>query len=291
MNETGCDTLFTLVEDTCQAPEMLALPDTPDVAPLPADYRLKFFHEETLPHTEVATHQMGIPEKPLEGELWRNDWLTSLVLISLVTLCLVLRNSGKQLWNETKVFLYAPRGHNEMAVENLALGRLTIYFFVFLLSLTLSCAVVWFMEQTDSTNAALNHPYLLLSLYTLGGLLCIALRYHLYNFINWIFFDKAKSFTWRLSYSFLLSVEATLMFPAVFSSIYFSLSPQYVVWIVLSIIIFIKILLLFKAHQIFFQDFYGTFHLIVYLCTLETAPLLMITTILAWLTEILKVFI
>ena len=289
MNQLRCDTLFAAEADTMTVPEALARPDSDQHVEIPKAYRMGYFQDNPLLHPEVAGHRVGIAVEPLEGQLWRNDWLTSLVLVCLIGLILVLHRNGKQLLTEAKHFLFTPHGHNAPSDADLSIGRAATLFFIFLLSLMAAFCVVWFMQETSPERPEMRFPYLLLGLCTVGGLLCIWLRYTLYRFINWVFFDKAKSFTWKRDYLFLLSVEAIMLFPTILMSVYFSFPPKNVFWTVIFIVIFIKFLLLLRGRQTFFRNFYGLFHLIVYLCTLETIPLLVVVRILVRTTESLNV--
>lgn len=111
----------------------------------------------------------------------------------------------------------------------------------------------------------------------------------LYTFINWIFFDKDSHLLWMDTYSFLLIVESILMYGIIVIGVYFGLMPKNIFYAALSVIIAIKSLLLYKAHQIFFPEIHGSLHLFVYFCTLELVPLLAIARILMWITDLLIV--
>ncbi len=91
------------------------------------------------------------------------------------------------------------------------------------------------------------------------------------------------------TYSFLLIVESILMYGIIVIGVYFGLMPKNIFYAALSVIIAIKSLLLYKAHQIFFPEIHGSLHLFVYFCTLELVPLLAIARILMWITDLLIV--
>ena len=284
MNEEPCDTIQSITADTLAVPEMLARQDSVETVELTKVYRMGYFQDNPLLHPEVKGHQVGIAVKPLEDQLWRNDWMTSLVLLCFVLLILVLRRSGRHLWNKSKQFLFTPRGHNELAEAETSVSSFTTFFLSFLLSLMVAFLVLWYLQQTQPAHLALRFPYVTLGICTAVSLLCLLLRYNLYRFVNWVFFDKGKYLTWNKDYKFLLSVESILIFPAVIMSIYLEFSLSEVFRILLTIVIVVKILLFLKAYQTFFKEFHGIFHIIVYLCTLETVPVLAVFGILSQLS-------
>ena len=285
MTPLACDTLTARQPDSLCVPELLARPDSDRTIVLPQVGHMGYFQDNPLLHPEVTGHRVGIAVSPLEGRLWRGDWVTSLVLVALVMLLLVLRRSGRQLLTQARVFLFTPHGHNTTVDAETDIDRPTTLFFSLLLSLMAAFAAVWLLEELRPAHPALRWPYALIGLFTAGGLLCLGLRFQLYRFVNWVFFGKEKSFTWKHSCLFLISLESLLVFPAVMVAIYFSFPPQHVIWMLSGIVVFVKFLLFLKARQIFFGNFYGLFHLIVYLCTLEAAPLLVVVNILVKVTE------
>ena len=109
------------------------------------------------------------------------------------------------------------------------------------------------------------------------------------NFVNWIFFRREKIFTWQRSYTFLVSVESVIFLIFALVVVYLPIPINIIRIIALVIVVFFEIMLLFKTNQIFFPKMYGTLHLIVYFCTLELMPLLVLVQFLAyagWLLEI-----
>ena len=98
---------------------------------------------------------------------------------------------------------------------------------------------------------------------------------------NYIF-RRGKIFTWKRVYTFLLAAEAMLFLVLALVVMYLPVTSSEVQLLVLIPIIFVKIVLLFKTYQIFFPKMYGTLHLIVYFCTLELIPLLVLQQVLTY---------
>lgn len=119
-------------------------------------------------------------------------------------------------------------------------------------------------------------PLLLLGIY-IG--LCLAyflLKWILYLFLGWVFFDKNRTSIWLESYSTLIYYVGFTLFPFVLFLIYFDLSLTNLIVIGLFILIFTKILMFYKWIKLFFHQIGTVFLLILYFCALEIIPCLLL---------------
>ncbi|MBR3858057.1 MAG: DUF4271 domain-containing protein, partial [Bacteroidaceae bacterium] len=96
------------------------------------------------------------------------------------------------------------------------------------------------------------------------------------------FFRKEKIFTMNRTYTFIYVVEALLVLVLAMAVVYMPVPHEEVLISSLCLVLFVKLLLLFKTYQIFFPKMYGTLHLIVYFCTLELIPLLVLQQVLTY---------
>lgn len=103
----------------------------------------------------------------------------------------------------------------------------------------------------------------------------------IYNFVNWVFFDKASREIWRKAYSYILALETLLFLPIILLSIYTNILREISIYAILTVVILTRILLFYKTYHIFFGKIYGILHLFVYLCTLEAMPLLVLLKVLS----------
>lgn len=100
----------------------------------------------------------------------------------------------------------------------------------------------------------------------------MVVKYLLYRIVNWTFFDKATRSRWKVTATFLYSIEGVVFFVYLW---YVLLSPSREMgsW-GLFVFLFVKMVLFYKAFSIFFARFQGILHFIVYLCALEIMPVL-----------------
>ena len=116
------------------------------------------------------------------------------------------------------------------------------------------------------------HPSVLLGIYIGVCVSYLFLKWLLYSFLGWIFFDENKTSIWMESYFALLYYLGFALFPFALFMVYFDLSPGLVLLIGLILGVFIKILMLYKWIKLFCHHLHGYLLLIVYFCALEIMP-------------------
>ena len=113
---------------------------------------------------------------------------------------------------------------------------------------------------------------LLLGIYVGFCLVYFLLKWLLYMFLGWTFFDKNRTNMWLESYSSLIYYVGFALFPFVLFLVYFDLSFINLIIIGSIILIFTKILMFYKWIKLFFHQFGDLFLLILYFCALEIVP-------------------
>lgn len=133
-----------------------------------------------------------------------------------------------------------------------------------------------FFHDTSPTLMNQVSPLLLLGIYVGFCLAYFLLKWLIYMFLGWTFFDKNKTNIWLESYSALIYYVGFALFPFVLFLVYFDLSLTNLVIIGSIILIFTKILMFYKWIKLFFHQFSGLFLLILYFCALEILPCLLL---------------
>ena len=150
-----------------------------------------------------------------------------------------------------------------------------IRYFTILTGISCVLCGIWFFHYFTSTNIPLSHQVsheILLSIYTILIALLYCCKYTLYRFINWIFFDKEQNDSWTTSYFDLIIATGFLLFPTILLIVFFNLSFFLAQTLVLATLLITKLLLFYKCIRNFFNHFHGILHLILYFCTLEIVP-------------------
>lgn len=152
------------------------------------------------------------------------------------------------------------------------------YLLVLVLQTCVLSGITFLNYFHDTCPALMDHvsSLLLLGIYVGFCLAYFLLKWLLYMFLGWTFFDKNKTNIWLESYSALIYYIGFALFPFVLFLVYFDLSLTNLVIIGSIILIFTKILMFYKWIKLFFHQFSGLFLLILYFCALEIVPCLLL---------------
>ena len=152
------------------------------------------------------------------------------------------------------------------------------YLLVLVLQTCVLSGITFLNYFHDTCPALMDHvsSLLLLGIYVGFCLAYFLLKWLLYMFLGWTFFDKNKTNIWLESYSALIYYVGFALFPFVLFLVYFDLSLTNLVIIGSIILIFTKILMFYKWIKLFFHQFSGLFLLILYFCALEIVRCLLL---------------
>ena len=152
------------------------------------------------------------------------------------------------------------------------------YLLVLVLQTCVLSGITFLNYFHDTCPALMDHvsSLLLLGIYVGFCLAYFLLKWLLYMFLWWTFFDKNKTNIWLESYSALIYYVGFALFPFVLFLVYFDLSLTNLVIIGSIILIFTKILMFYKWIKLFFHQFGALFLLILYFCALEIVPCLLL---------------
>ncbi len=129
----------------------------------------------------------------------------------------------------------------------------------------------------------------MIGIYTATFMVYFLAKAWLYDIVNWVFFDDKKKQQWHDTFILFTALEGTLLIPPVLLLAYFSLSVQSGIIYTAFVVIFIKILSLFKAYIIFFEQKSRFLQFFLYFCALEIMPLFYIGGILSLINSYLKI--
>ncbi|MBO4839988.1 MAG: DUF4271 domain-containing protein [Bacteroidaceae bacterium] len=277
MTELPCDTISLLAADTVATQE-----ETP--APFYED--MGFFQGDSLMHPEIKMGQTGFEGILRPYQLWRDDWVTLFVVVCFVLLVLAQKKIRSYVVTQAKEFFFPSKNITRKEKVNNNSERFIPLLLMLIISIMGGLGVYMYTQSLQHLFLGQKSPYLMIGIYTGIWVAYFILKKILSSFVNWIFFDKKKIGIWKKSNFFLFSVETLLIFPIIIITIYLNLPPYIPLWITLIIALLIKILHLYKTFLIFFPKIYGTLHLIVYFCTLEIMPLLVVFMALKRVTNV-----
>ncbi len=273
--------------DTLNIPGLVGRNPYASLDSLPVAYRQGYFANDSLLHPELQVHPTGYVADPLPYRLWSDDWVTGTLLIVFLIGVFLIHRSRKFFLLQAKNFFFPTNEMKNASPIETSIGGDTNFLTTLLLSIMGALVAFGYIQYEYGIFLGTLSPYVLLGLFVAGWLLYFFFRRMIYSFVNWIFFNKEQRRFFNEAYSFLLSLEAILIFPAILVAVYFNIPPLYCLFGTLSLVILVKLLLAYKSYFIFFKNLFGSFHLIVYLCALEVAPLVIIWKILMRTVDIL----
>ena len=195
----------------------------------------------------------------------RSDWMVTCVLfLCFILVSYVLAHGKKHLEQQFKNFALS----NDTTASDV---RYTLVLILQTCILSGFCVYDYFSDHDLLLFRTVSHC-LLLSIYIGYVVFFFVIKWLLYSFVNWIFFNKTRNIIWLESYFNVVIGAGFLLFPIVLLIVYFDLSPQIAPYFIGFVIIIAKILLFYKCFSNFFNKFYGAFHLILYFCALEILP-------------------
>ena len=165
------------------------------------------------------------------------------------------------------------------------------YLLVLVLQTCVLSGITFLNYFHDTCPALMDHvsSLLLLGIYVGFCLAYFLLKWLLYMFLGWTFFDKNKTNIWLESYSALIYYVGFALFPFVLFLVYFDLSLTNLVIIGSIILIFTKILMFYKWIKLFCYNLFGSLLLILYFCALEIMPCMMLYSGLVQLNDYLTI--
>ncbi len=206
----------------------------------------------------------------------RSDWtVTGVLFLCFILLSYVLANGRKHLLQQARNFTTSKERASLFDDTTPSDIRYTVALLFLTCILAGFCVYDYFSDHNALLFRVLPHE-LLLGIYMACMFLAFGLKWFLYSFVNWTFFDTSKNVIWMDAYFTVVMGAGFLLFPVVLLIVYFDLSTQITLFVVGFVIIFAKILLLYKCIHNFFNKIHGVFHFILYFCAVEIIPVFLL---------------
>lgn len=229
-----------------------------------------------LHYGEITSYYpAGMAGEPLPYCFRTDDIVTSFLLLSFFLVAFVTAYSRRFLSAALKDFFQKGSRSERLTTQedNSLRGK---FFLVFQTSFLLGILFYDYAVERLPEACGKVSPY-----YILGGavLLCIAcywLKMLLQRFVGNVFFDAASNRRWTDAANLCIFLTGIFLFPLVLLVVYFDLDFALAQTSFLFTFLFIETLLAYKCFCIFFGYAFGWVHLILYFCTLEIAPLVIL---------------
>ncbi|MCQ2128824.1 MAG: DUF4271 domain-containing protein [Bacteroidaceae bacterium] len=202
-----------------------------------------------------------IDVQPIPYSLHNDPLVTSLLLVSFIIVALAFGTTRDYLSREVKSFLYTKdysSFYNSSAEVN------------FLLLLCIQSIIMFALSA-----------YIILgkgSVWAMLGIVAayIFAKYLLYYIVNSTFFERRDVSNWDHVFTMITVIEGIVFLPIILLQVYVGWPVKITIICLAATIILTKILTIFKSFFIFFSRFGGFLQIILYFCTLEVIPCLIL---------------
>ena len=223
-------------------------------------------------------HADGVQGVPSPYAVSNDNTVTALLLGCFVMAMIAFAVSRNFIEKQIKSFFHVAR-RKEVVTETAYEVRFQIFLIV---QTSLLLSILYYFFAHGSGRGGLESES---QLSVIGCFFGIFMGYFLiknllYKLVNWVFFDSKSNGQWGRTWLFLSSLEGVLLFPLVLLQIYFSLSLQAAFVYALIVVLFVKMLTLYKGYAIFFKRRAVSLQIILYFCALELMPMMVLWGIL-----------
>lgn len=235
------------------------------------NYKNPYFFQDSLMTAKPGKDRFGVAADPVPYSISGDNVITGLLILCFILAAISFSRSRRFIARQAKKFFYTPNERTTAITETTN----EIRFQVFLVALTCllgSIIVFFYTIENVSDTFVLSSQYQLIAIYFGIFVAYFVVKFILYQFVNWVFFDRRRNERWIKAQLFISAMEGMMFFPLVLLMIYFDLSIRTTVIVALSIIILVKLLSFYKCYIIFFRRLGGFLQIILYFCALELIP-------------------
>ena len=217
----------------------------------------------------------GIPGIEIPYSPQTDNFLASVLLLCFLISAFTLAHSHKYLLLQLKWFVFHKERISIFASSTVTDMR---YLMLLILQTCILVGIYLFNFSCDMYPILpeIQPAYKVVGVYIGACIAYFLLKWLVYSFVGWMFFDKNRTSVWMESYSSLVYLSGFILFPFVLLLIYFDFQLKTLVIIGLILLFAAKILMFYKWIKLFSNTLSDFFLLILYFCALEIVPCLIV---------------
>ena len=204
--------------------------------------------------------------------LLRSDWFITGILFLCIIVISYIASQGKKHLQQQLKSIFTTRERANLFDD--ATGSDIRYTFALIINTCIMLGICTYHYVINFTPQLLSSESssFLLGFFIFLSILYMIIKWSIYKTINWIFFEKARNLSWMVSYFNVIVWLGLILLPVILLTVYFDLTASNSFLFMALAIISAKILLFWKCFNNFFGKIHGILHLIMYFCTLEILP-------------------
>ncbi|SHF10948.1 protein of unknown function [Bacteroides luti] len=245
------------------------------VASMPLFYKNHFIPGDSIKWTSLGHQPSGFSGIAIPYRLRTDDVITGLLLLCFIITAYVFAFGKKSLIEQAKS-LFSRKDQSDPFGRGTASELRHRIMLRIQTCILLGIFIFNYFHDYNPSQFERSSIYILLGTYTAVCVTYYALKWIIYKFLGWIFFDKNITSSWLESYSTIINYLGICTFPLILLMVYSELSASTILIIGFILIIIAKILMFCKWLKLFFSNLYGLLYLIVYFCALEILPCILL---------------
>lgn len=229
-----------------------------------------------------AGQPWGVEGREMPDTAHRSETISVGLLLCFLLLCFLRLSYRGSVRTAISDFFISSNVKDSVAISTNQEWRRIIVALFFSLQGALTTMMV---AQAYGCTPLINAHWAYVGIFGAAFFLLVLVRQGLSHFVHSIFLTHEYQRRWRNTYAFIFTAESILIYPFLLLFVYLQIDLKITALGILLLLLFVKILLLFRCFSAFFGKKHGSLLLFVYFCTLEAAPLLVLWTV---LTEIIQ---
>lgn len=211
--------------------------------------------------------------RPMHHSFMQSPWAMGGVLLAFIMLTCLIAWYKKYLQEQIRDFFMPTNNQQGLTAVKTPAERYAPFLMVVTSCLNSGLMLFGFIDQWFDLDLGILHHTVVLCLCLAVFTAYNLVRWMLYSFINWIFFNTHKRKSWKEGFSLLSVLESIALLPILIVCINLGWDAEKMTILIVATFTILRILLLYHSYRIFFPKMYGILHLFAYLCTLESVPL------------------
>lgn len=210
---------------------------------------------------------------PFSDSLHTEVWIFLFLALLLLFVVLAVLFSSSSLLEFITVF-FNPENRGASPFSSTVLYSVSRFLFLVFFAGLMSLLACLYFNPSDEAQIFCSR-YLL---YFVATVLFLIIKWFLFNFIAFVFFNSTATVKIAKELYFnLLSLLGLFLYPFLLFYAYSSFfTREMLLVVVITLLVFALIFWAFRLFQIFFSKVLDSFYILLYLCTLEILPLLLL---------------
>lgn len=254
--------------------------------------KLQLYRSKALPRLkmqipEVPFRPSGIAGDPVPYRFQSDDFVTTAILLSFFLVLWTIVRSRRFIANTIKNFFYEARERDNLFASRTDSELRGEVFLIFQTCFLLSISFFGYTQEHFPHVFIQVSPYKILTMALVVCCLYYLLKILLYRWVNHVFFARWQAKRWDETIFLSILSIGTLLFPTALLLVYFDIPVEQLERPFLFAVIAVKAAMLYKSYRIFFHYNWGFLHIIMYFCTLEIIPLMILWRVLTGMNDVL----